>query len=157
MKNKSNLSQRDKYLRSKFERTEEEYNTVLASQGGVCRICRTPPGSRSLHLDHDHTIASRKINSEKINGQWSAWPSGEMMSDSPLNFIEKAKTKPAALAKVRKRLKRLSSRGILCWKCNTGLKKWQDNAMWLLEASKYITRYGSFIVGSDRKGNGFTV
>ena len=34
--------------------TLEEYNTMLAAQGGGCAICGNPPGARSLHVDHDH-------------------------------------------------------------------------------------------------------
>lgn len=37
--------------------TEDEYNTLLAAQGGVCAICRTQdPGGKSglrFHIDHD--------------------------------------------------------------------------------------------------------
>lgn len=35
--------------------TEETFNEMLSSQGGVCAICHNAPSSkRRLHIDHDH-------------------------------------------------------------------------------------------------------
>ena len=34
--------------------TDDEYEGMLAEQGGVCAICGSPPKSRRLHVDHDH-------------------------------------------------------------------------------------------------------
>src|SRR5262249_17405227 len=31
-----------------------QYNKMLTLQHGVCAICRKAPGSRRLHVDHDH-------------------------------------------------------------------------------------------------------
>lgn len=31
-----------------------DYNEILASQGGVCLICKEPPKARRLYVDHDH-------------------------------------------------------------------------------------------------------
>jgi hypothetical protein len=36
----------------------EEYETMLAAQGGVCAICKKPPGRRMLNVDHDHTTGA---------------------------------------------------------------------------------------------------
>ena len=35
--------------------TEEEYRSLLESQGGVCAICQNPPRTGRLVVDHDHT------------------------------------------------------------------------------------------------------
>lgn len=35
--------------------TVEAYESLLSAQGGVCAICKEPPGEKSLHIDHDHT------------------------------------------------------------------------------------------------------
>src|SRR2546426_12269732 len=32
----------------------EDYEKLLASQGGVCAICKHPPMKRRLGVDHDH-------------------------------------------------------------------------------------------------------
>lgn len=42
------------HLRRKFDLTIEEYEQLLAAQGGRCAICRREPGKISLHVDHDH-------------------------------------------------------------------------------------------------------
>jgi Recombination endonuclease VII len=34
--------------------TPEEFDRIVEAQDGKCAICLTPPGRRSLHLDHDH-------------------------------------------------------------------------------------------------------
>lgn len=45
---------RDRYLRRTHGITLADYNAIVAYQGGLCAICRRPPGKRPLHLDHDH-------------------------------------------------------------------------------------------------------
>lgn len=43
-------------LRYKFNLTLEEYEEILAAQGGVCYICgKPPPATRRLAVDHDHS------------------------------------------------------------------------------------------------------
>ncbi len=43
------------HLKRKFGLTPEEYDEMLASQDGVCGICKRPPTEGiSLHVDHDH-------------------------------------------------------------------------------------------------------
>jgi recombination endonuclease VII len=34
--------------------TDDEYDAMLAAQGGVCAICGNAPKTRRLHVDHDH-------------------------------------------------------------------------------------------------------
>jgi hypothetical protein len=45
----------------KFGLTEEDYQRILAEQGGVCAICSGPPDTRwkTLAVDHDHV--TRKV------------------------------------------------------------------------------------------------
>ncbi len=47
---------RDRYLRRKYGISLEDYNTILAHQGGKCAICRCDPpkSGRAFHVDHDH-------------------------------------------------------------------------------------------------------
>lgn len=51
------------YLKRKFGITPEQYDEMLAAQGGVCALCgRTPRDDISLHVDHDHrTGVIRKL------------------------------------------------------------------------------------------------
>ena len=46
--------------RSRFRRygiTQEQYDAMVAAQGGVCLICRQPPSGKraTLAIDHDHS------------------------------------------------------------------------------------------------------
>jgi hypothetical protein len=41
-------------LKRLFNITPEEYDCVLAYQGGMCFICESPPGKTRLAVDHDH-------------------------------------------------------------------------------------------------------
>jgi hypothetical protein len=41
-------------LKFSFGMTVEEYDALLTAQGGVCGICKRPPKSRRLAVDHDH-------------------------------------------------------------------------------------------------------
>ena len=143
---------RDSYLKRKFNRTEAEYNRALAKQGGVCKCCGRPPGARALHVDHDHKVENWKIVSVKDMNSWKAYPEGLR---GILNFMEYGKTKPEARAKVKARLKRLSCRGILCWSCNSGLKKFQDDHARLTKAGLYLWEYQNFLDGNLAETNGF--
>ncbi|MDQ4132357.1 MAG: endonuclease VII domain-containing protein [Actinomycetota bacterium] len=43
------------HLKRKYGITIEQYEAMLALQGGTCAICRRPPApNTSLHVDHDH-------------------------------------------------------------------------------------------------------
>lgn len=48
------LKRRRWEIRSKYGLTPEDYDALLASQGGVCAICKQEPASRGFHVDHDH-------------------------------------------------------------------------------------------------------
>jgi hypothetical protein len=46
---------RQSYLKRTYGITVEQYEEMLAVQGGVCMICKQPrPENRTLHVDHDH-------------------------------------------------------------------------------------------------------
>lgn len=148
-------SDRDRRLQQKYGRSEEEVDSILAAQQGVCAICGCPPKTRSLHLDHDHKIAKLKISSKKTGEGWMAWP-----TDPPyerLMFVEIAPTKGEARDKVRKKLLRLSSRGMCCYLCNRGLRMYKDSPEILRSASDYLYTYEGFLDGLAEKGNGFGV
>ena len=57
---------RTNYLKREFGWTEEDYEAMLASQGGVCAICREPEKirvsggrPRRLAIDHEHGPGGR--------------------------------------------------------------------------------------------------
>jgi hypothetical protein len=149
-------SARDGRLQRRFGRTEEEVDRVLKQQNGVCKICGSPPGRSSLHLDHDHNIEKWKIDTDKVlidnKYVWRAWPRTPF---SLRYFEEFGVSKPEARAKVKAKLLRLSSRGLICWSCNAGLQKFRDEPERLYQAAKYLDRYYDFLTGIGN-GNGFT-
>ena len=50
------LADRKSYLKRKYGLTIEQYDAMLAAQGGGCCICGRPPRDDiSLHVDHDHS------------------------------------------------------------------------------------------------------
>lgn len=62
---------RDKDLRTKFRLTVDDYEQMLAAQGGGCAVCGTPPKEdRALAVDHDHSCcpSSRKTCGRCIRG-----------------------------------------------------------------------------------------
>ena len=49
------ISDRKSHLKRKFGLTLEQYDAMLAQQGGGCGICGKPPRDDiALHVDHDH-------------------------------------------------------------------------------------------------------
>lgn len=43
-------------LRRRYKMGKDEYQAILAEQGGCCAICRSPhSGARGFHVDHDHS------------------------------------------------------------------------------------------------------
>ena len=42
------------YYERKYGITQDDYDHMLAEQGGVCAICGRPPKTRRLSVDHNH-------------------------------------------------------------------------------------------------------
>jgi len=48
------------HLKTQHHMTQEQYDALLAFQGGVCAMCHRPPQpNKNLHVDHDHGPAKR--------------------------------------------------------------------------------------------------
>lgn len=43
------------YIQRAYGITKEQYEALLAEQGGVCALCKKPPTDEFLVVDHDHT------------------------------------------------------------------------------------------------------
>src|SRR6478735_4701436 len=50
-----------KKLRRQYKLTPQGYDAILASQGGVCDICKTPPSGKRLSVDHDHSCCPGEV------------------------------------------------------------------------------------------------
>lgn len=48
------ISNRKSRLWSTYGITIEDYDNMLKAQGGVCIMCKRPPKSKRLAIDHDH-------------------------------------------------------------------------------------------------------
>jgi hypothetical protein len=58
-KAKKAVANRKSHLKRKYGLTLEQYDAMLAAQGGVCAICHEArPVERTLHVDHDHTTGA---------------------------------------------------------------------------------------------------
>lgn len=56
---KKKVSDRKSHLKRKYGLSLEQYDAMLAAQGGVCAICHQPrPEERTLHVDHDHATGA---------------------------------------------------------------------------------------------------
>lgn len=130
---------RDGYLLKKYAISELEFLAQLRSQGNVCKICGCPPPQgRNFHVDHDHSVERTKIICTKQNGLWVAGPA---KSGGIFDFTFTERTKQEARAKVKRRLLRLSIRGIICYRDNVALQKFSDDALRMQAAAEYIQAY----------------
>jgi hypothetical protein len=133
--------QRDKYLRRKYGISLEDYQRMLEEQDGKCWICRRPPGTRSLAVDHDHKAKRIKVDVLRLAGGvlWraKAWYRGQFWYSYELP--QKRKT----IQHVREQLKKASVRGLLCPHCNSGLRKYSDLAERFERAALYLRRFST--------------
>jgi hypothetical protein len=67
-KQKAATAARNSRIRRTYELEPEEYDALLAAQGGACAICRRKPRTRKLHVDHDHLIARLHGVRDSIRG-----------------------------------------------------------------------------------------
>jgi|SRR5579859_3013992 len=126
---------RDRYLRKKYGISLKEYNQMLKAQGGVCAICKRPPKTLSLSVDHDHKLKYLRTQAQLLNDRWEV---------APLAFLTVrgyGKTKRLAVRDLRERLKRVSVRGLLCHLCNVGLRKYSDDPVRMTNAAEYLYKF----------------
>jgi hypothetical protein len=132
----------DRRLQTAYGITLADYEFILKTQNYCCAICKRPQTffTKRMHTDHDHKFVKQKIKTTKEFCIWWA-ESG--------NYLDRVsgKTKSLAISKMRTVLKRESVRGILCWRCNAGLRKWNDDPELMESAAKYIRTYQEKLKG----------
>lgn len=52
---KVSSSTKNRDLQRTFGITLDDYYQMFEAQGGLCAICKQPPGKRALAVDHNHT------------------------------------------------------------------------------------------------------
>jgi hypothetical protein len=60
---KNNEKRFSQLIRRRHGLDPETYNKILLLQGGVCAICKKPPGVRKLAVDHDHSCCPQNFKS----------------------------------------------------------------------------------------------
>lgn len=55
-----------RHIKRKYGLEIEEFDALLASQGGGCAVCGGPPNAKNWHIDHDHR--SGKVRGILCNG-----------------------------------------------------------------------------------------
>lgn len=124
----------DARLQKTYGVTLAWYDSQFEKQGGVCAITGHPPGTRRLHVDHDHSWTKVKITATK--GPGIGWASSAYYLGK-IYYGEKS-TKSLAVRSVKAMLKRASVRGLLSYQANAGLQKFSDNPKFLRAAAKYL-------------------
>jgi hypothetical protein len=138
------VNKQDKATDRRLQRTYgislAEYNQMLKDQNGVCAICHQPPkeGGRNLHVDHMHT--DTKIVAVKEGKKlWYAYnPATQVTLNAGIFY---GKTKAEAIKRTILTTKPLTVRGLLCWKDNTAIQKFNDDPDRMESAAKYIRTY----------------
>jgi len=78
-------------LRNKFGITLEQYNEMLASQGGVCAICKQPcETGKSLAVDHCHKTGKvRGLLCQHCNTGFGQFRENKKFLISAISYIDK--------------------------------------------------------------------
>lgn len=133
---------RNQRLKRLYGITLKEYEERLALQKGNCAICLHPPGTLALSVDHDHKWKYLKLRVEEGvvgTGFVARVQKDEVNYLSPYYLLcGIGDTKNEAKAALRERLKRASVRGLLCFSCNGGLRKYRDTPEILRRAADYL-------------------
>ena len=111
---------------------------MLESHDGKCWITGRPPGTRRLHVDHDHGWKRVKVDATKLpeTGNWIA-----TATYLGKTYTEYGTKKSLAVKSVKRKLLRASVRGLLTYAVNSGLQKFGDDPRLLRAAAEYIERH----------------
>lgn len=55
----------EKKIRRLYSLTADDYSAMLSAQGGVCAICKRPPTTKRLAVDHDHSCCPGEVTCGK--------------------------------------------------------------------------------------------
>ena len=123
----------DQRLRKTYGVGLDWYEDRLLLQNGGCAVCRRPPGTKRLHVDHDHGWKKVKVTSTNYPDCWQA-----VAVYNGTEFYSTGRTKSVVVKEVKDKLKQASIRGLLCYTHNAGLQKFQDSPSFLRSAADYL-------------------
>jgi hypothetical protein len=134
------MTAKDKYLQKKYGITLADYEERLSAQGGVCKICGRPPKTVALSVDHDRKWNKLCTDIWKDSERYYA-----VIKKLPLGFARRYRgatgdgpTRKEARDGLRRELRLMSVRGLLCHRCNRGLRFYSDNPRSLESAALYL-------------------
>lgn len=128
---------RDTYLLKHYGITAVRYAEMAMEQGNACKCCGQIPTGMPLHVDHDHKIAGLKIKVKQIApGIFAAVIAefGKVFEGSCAGDL-RLMAKQWLLAK--------SVRGLLCWKCNEGLRAFKNKSAVIRAAADYLDGFAA--------------
>lgn len=101
--------QRAGHLKRKYGITIEQYDELLARQGGGCAICgREPRPESSLHLDHDHESgALRGILCFRCNNALGDFDDDVSLLRAAVGYLESYLPIDDEVARIRERARQL--------------------------------------------------
>jgi hypothetical protein len=102
-------AERASYLKRKYGITIEQYDELLAAQGGKCAICRREPRPDiSLHLDHDHETGQlRGILCFRCNNALGDFDDDVSLLRAAVRYIESYLPVEDEVAWIRERARQL--------------------------------------------------
>ena len=126
----------DARLRKTYNITLKDFAYLERQSEGKCWISGRPPGTRRLHVDHDHSWKKATILSSKTPAGWlaSAIYNGAY-------YVAINPKKSLAVRALKQKLLRASVRGLLSYNMNAGLQKFSDDPALLRAAADYLENF----------------
>jgi len=136
---------RNEYLLENYGTTLARYNEMDAEQGHRCKCCGQVPTGKPLHVDHCHKIAKLKIKVRlEIDGVWRA-----VVVSFGQWFEATSRSEARELA--HRWLLAKSVRGLLCWRCNEGMRSFKNRPDVMRNAAQYMDDFAARMVNTDGK------
>lgn len=133
----------DQRLLKEYGKGLDWYNKQFERQNHGCAVCGDGPGTRRLHVDHDHTYTKVKLISKKTDGVWEV----KAGYRTQWYFSYSRFKKSEAVRAIKQQLKIASVRGLLCHRCNRAMILLRDKPELLRKAAEYLENFGCPLSG----------
>ena len=127
----------DARLRKAYNITLKDYAYLERQSEGKCWISDRPPGTRRLHVDHDHSW--KKVKIETLGNRLSGWAASATYNG--VCYVAGGPKKSLAVRALKQKLLRASIRGLLSYNMNTGIQKFSDDPALLRAAADYLENF----------------